>query len=114
LAIKLTSPDWNSLSLAAVYLNPWRPCAAISISLKGKTLYHGHLHFCNGTHLHYVCDYFEERERVPKSQARLRARNLIQKILDDWQAAKIFVGTGRHNHPRILPKLNLPACWDRL
>jgi len=113
LARKLTAKNWPADSICSIYINPVSASLAINISLKHETLHQGHLHRC-GMHLHYHCQEFDERVPI-KSQASVRpqATQIVQRVLKQWQPARLLVGTGDPDTPTLIQRFALPSCWER-
>ena len=114
LVIKTTDPNWEKESICSIYINPENPSLAISIGLAEQHLFSGTLHFCKGTHFHYMCDYYDERIRVKRTPSvRTQATKLVRKIISDWEPAHILIGTGDHDDPQLIDSFTLPSIWER-
>jgi hypothetical protein len=114
-AAKLTDANWSTHSITAIYVNPDQPSLAISIGYCDETLYSGTLHLCAGTHLHYRCDYYDERVAVAaKPSVRAQATRIVGKVVREFETAHLRIGTGPNNNPVIIEDLNLPSCWEKL
>ncbi|PAK42647.1 hypothetical protein CHI08_08775 [Peribacillus simplex] len=108
---KINSENWDKESIASIYVNPTSPSLAITIFYRGEQLYTGHLHKCVDS-LHYVSDNYEERVKIPKRAVRTEVTRLVSKVLEDWQPAHKFIGTGDPDSPEIIEKLKLPKVWE--
>ncbi|BAY10963.1 HNH endonuclease [Calothrix sp. NIES-2098] len=114
IALKMTDPDWSTDSTCSIYINPNQPSLALIISLGDKLIYQSNLHLCQSKYLHYSGDFYDERLKVKKSPSvRTQATKLIQKVLDDWQPSKIFIGTGDYDKPLLINAFELPLCWEK-
>jgi hypothetical protein len=112
-ARKLTAKNWAADSICSIYVNPTTPSLAILISLKNEVLYQGHLHRC-GNDLHYVCNEFDERIPIRnKAKVRQQATRIVQKLVDQWQPAHVFLGTGDPDAPTLIRRFVLPVYWKK-
>ncbi len=112
MAKKLTEESWESDSQCSIYVNPTFPSIAVLISLKGETIYQGHLHRC-GKHLHYTCSNYDEHVLIRKKPSvRTQATRMIARVLLEWEPSKIFIGTGDPDAPSLIDDLDLPLCWE--
>ncbi|MGW9123844.1 HNH endonuclease signature motif containing protein [Paenibacillus chitinolyticus] len=111
-AIRVTSSDWEDSSIASIYINPTNPSLAINISINEEIIYTGHLHKCRES-LHYICDNYEERLRVPERAVRTNVTRLITRVLNEWEPANILIGTGDPDDPALINDLILPKCWEK-
>ncbi len=110
---KLTSDTWNKDSVCTVYINPENPSLALFIFLNKEIIFHSNLHLCTNNKLHFSCDSYEERISIKsKPSIRAQATSIINKILSDWEPAKILLGTGDPESPELINKLTLPKCWE--
>jgi hypothetical protein len=113
LVLKATDPNWSTHSILSIYINPDNPSLAISLGLPDKHLYSGTLHLCQGSYLHYSCDYYDERVKVRrKPSVRTQATQLVQKIVSEFEPAHIFIGTGDHDKPNLINDFKLPKVWE--
>tara|TARA_B100001063_G_scaffold210174_1_gene207619 strand:- start:8130 stop:9146 length:1017 start_codon:yes stop_codon:yes gene_type:complete len=111
--LKKTDPNWSTQSILSIYINPEIPSLAISLGLPQKNLYSGSLHLCQGTHLHYTCNYYDERVEVKRRPSvRTQVTRLVQKIVSDFEPAHIFIGTGDHDTPELIDSFELPRVWE--
>ena len=114
LLIKMTYRHWSTHSIMSIFVNPEQPSLAMHLALGNEHLYSGSLHVCQGQFLHYACDYYEERIKLKrKPSVRTQATRLVEKIIEEWSPAALFIGTGDHDSPEIIGELNLPLCWER-
>jgi len=111
MAKKITSKDWEKKSLASIYINPISPSVALILSYEDEVLYSGNLHKC-GDALHYISDNFEERFKIPKRAVRTQATRIVNNIIDDWNPAYVFIGTGNPDSPELIDDLYLPKIWE--
>jgi hypothetical protein len=112
-AKKITAESWETDSMCTIYINPSQPSLAISIFLKDEILNQGHLHRC-GDYLHFACDKYEERAPIQRgSNVRTQAKRIVQKFITDWKPAKLLIGTGDPDKPRLISNLELPEFWER-
>jgi hypothetical protein len=111
---RLTDPTWATDSSCGIYVNPMQPSLALTFFLREQELFHGSLHRCRGTFLHYHSDGIDDRVAVRRRPSvRTQAERLVGHILREWQPAKLFIGTGDHENPHMIDRLQLPECWDR-
>ncbi len=111
-AKKITASNWEQNSICSIYINPSQPSLAITLFYEKEILLTGWLHKC-GEHLHFICDNFEERVPIKKSPSvRTQATKILSKVLDEWHPARILIGTGDENDPKIIDSLNLPRIWE--
>ena len=114
LLLKLTDERWSTHSIMSIYINPENPSLAITLGLGEQELYYGSLHICQMKFLHYTCNHYEERFRLKKKPSiRTQATRLVEKIIEEWNPAMLFIGTGDHDSPEIIEELKLPLCWER-
>ncbi|MBI4929913.1 MAG: hypothetical protein HY841_04060 [Bacteroidetes bacterium] len=93
-AIHLTAKDWKKESSGSIYINPKFPAVAFILSYRNEILYKAHLHNCNGTHLHFMTDKYEERIPIKKKASTIiQAAEIMQKVISTWDPGKIFIGT---------------------
>lgn len=112
-ARKLTAKNWAADSICSIYINPTSASLAINISLKHETVHQSHLHRC-GMHLHYHCREFDERVHIQRKEGvRSQATRIIQKVLKQWQPARLLIGTGDHDKPTLIRRFALPPCWEK-
>lgn len=110
---RLTDPTWKTDSICSMYINPKQPSLALVFFLRDKELFRSSLHLCNGTHLHYATDGIEERDLVrPKPSVRTQATRIVKHVLSEWNPAHIFIGTGKHENPKLISELSLPRVWE--
>ena len=111
LLVKLTDERWSTNSIMSIYVNPKNPSLSISLGIGEEHLYCGWLHLCQNKFLHYVCDHYEERIRLKrKPSVRTQATRLVKRIMEEWNPAILFIGTGDHDSPEIVEEFNLPLC----
>lgn len=95
-------------------MNPDKPSLAIAVALRDQHLSSGSLHMCEGRFLHYVDEYREDRIELRKTPSvRTQVSSLVNKILEEWGPAEVFVGTGDPDNPSLIDDLKLPRCWER-
>lgn len=113
IALKMTSPNWSTGSTCSIYINPNQPSLALVVSLGDELVYQGNLHLCRGKYLHFSGDYYDESIKVKKRlSVRTQATRIIQKVINDWEPSKLFIGTGEHENPYLINDFNLPCCWE--
>lgn len=113
MVLRHTDPNWQTDSLASIYVNPDKPSLAIAVVLRDQHLLSGSLHLCEGRFLHYIDDYREERVELRKTPSiRTQACTLVEMVLADWTPAEIFFGTGDPDDPLLIDDLTLPRCWE--
>ena len=84
------------------------------MGLLDRHLFSAHLHLCQGTHLHFTSDYYDERIKVRKRPSiRAQATKIVEKIVSDWEPAHIFIGTGNHDSPVLIDDFLLPKIWEK-
>jgi hypothetical protein len=112
-ALRRVAPNWGSDSLASIYINPQQPSLAIQFALQERLIFGAHLHLCRGSHLHFICDEYEER-RFAKRQPSIRtqATRYIDNLIRDWRPARLLIATGDEHHPQLIDNLLLPPCWE--
>ncbi|MDZ8226608.1 HNH endonuclease signature motif containing protein [Nostoc sp. ChiVER01] len=114
IAIQMTDPNWSTDSNCSIYINPNQPSLALLISFRDKVIYQSNLHLCQGKYLHYSGDFYDERIELKKrSSVRTQATKIMQKVVDNWQPSKIFIGTGDHDEPLLINGFELPLCWEK-
>jgi hypothetical protein len=112
-ALRLSAPHWERDSIGAVYINPDQPSLALNFALKGREVFSGHLHLCRGTHLHFICDDYDERRSVKRRPSvRSQVTKLLQNFLKNWKPGQLFIGTGDPDDPHLIDGLRLPNCWE--
>ena len=112
-ALMLTDSDWKVDSVTSIYVNPDRPSLALTLALGNETLQSGSLHLCQGRFLHYQCDQYEERLSLKRQPSiRTQATKLVERIIREWQPARVVVGTGEPDSPEVMNGLDLPLCWE--
>ena len=110
---KLTDPRWETESLCCIYINPDQPSLALLFFLGEQELFAGYFHLCQGLYLHYSTDGIDERIPIkPKLSTRTQATQVIEHLLDDWNPARVLIGTGNSDTPRIISEFHLPAIWE--
>lgn len=113
-AVRLTDPTWATDSVGSIYVNPNQPSLAVIVSLRDRPLFSGSLHLCQGTHLHFHSDFFDERTRLRHGRdTREQALRVVENVLNAWQPALLLYGTGDPDDPTLMPDLELPDCWLR-
>ncbi|MFI5151502.1 MAG: HNH endonuclease signature motif containing protein [Bacteroidia bacterium] len=113
IATRLTADDWQQKSIGTIYINPTFPIIELTIFYGDENIYEAHLHKCQGTHLHFHSDKFEERTPIKKKLGiRTQATILMQKVLDVWKPGQIFIATKDKKEPTIIYELNLPDIWE--
>lgn len=113
-AKRLTSEDWGTKSLATIYINPHSPSMAIAVFLDREQVFSGHLHLCQGTHLHFLSDKYDERVRVKQSPSvRTQACDMMLQVIEAWKPATILLGTGDPDKPNLIDDLILPRIWEK-
>jgi hypothetical protein len=71
------------------------------------------LHLCRGSHLHYHDDWIDESVPVDRgSSVRKHATKVVNHLLQEWQPANTFIGTGDYDKPELISNLVLPDCWE--
>lgn len=111
---KMNNESWKSESLCSIYINPEQPSLAFLIAFKEEYTFSGDLHLC-GKFIHYQDEKREERIVVRSHpSARAQVSQIVQKIIKDWEPAKILIGTGDHEEPDLIGELVLPQCWERV
>lgn len=114
IAIKMTDPNWSTDSTCSIYINPNQPSLALIIYFRDEAIYKSNLHLCQGKYLHYSGDFYNERFEVKKlSSVRTQVTKIMQKVIDDWQPSKIFIGTGDYDEPLLINGFELPLCWEK-
>lgn len=112
-ALRRVARNWDTDSSAAIYINPHRASLALTFALEGREIFSASLHVCRGTHLHLICDEYDERVTLKRrGGARAQAVRIVEGLLRDWQPARLFIGTGDEDRPEIIPKLRLPDFWE--
>ncbi len=112
-AIHLTASDWKQKAIGSIYINPTFPSLALTVSYNDENVFTAHLHKCNG-HLHFVCDNFEERTPIKRNPSiRTQATEIIKRIVNTWEPAHLFIGTGDPDNPTITNEFNLPDIWEK-
>jgi hypothetical protein len=110
---RLTNPAWETDSLCSIYVNPDQPSLALVFFLGEQELFSSSLHLCQGQHLHYSTDGVDERVPVKsKPSVRAQATQIVNHVLNEWVPAKIFIGTGDPDAPRLISDLELPKVWE--
>jgi hypothetical protein len=106
-------PGWATESSASIYINPGNPSLAMLISLRSEHMVQGHLHFCQGRYLHYHSEGIDDRLPIQsKPSVRAQASRIVQTVLQEWNPAKVFIGTGNPDSPKMISNLTLPNCWE--
>ncbi|MEH2453614.1 HNH endonuclease signature motif containing protein [Nostoc sp.] len=114
IAVKITDPNWSTDSTCSIYINPNQPSLALIIFFRDEVIYQSNLHLCQGKYLHYSGDCYNERLEVKKRLGvRTQATKIMQKVIDDWEPSKIFIGTGNHDKPFLINGFDLPLCWEK-
>jgi hypothetical protein len=114
IGLKITSPNWSIDSNCSIYINPNQPSLALLIHLDEELIYKSNLHLCQGKYLHYSGDYYDESIKTKnRPSVRTQATAIIQNVINVWEPSKLFIGTGDHDNPQIIPDLDLPRCWER-
>lgn len=114
IALKTTSPNWSADSACTIYINPNQPSLAFSIFLENELVHQGSLHLCQQKCLHYLDNYCDESIKIKKRPSvRTQVTAIMQKLIDDWEPSKLFIGTGDHENPHLLHSFNLPLCWEK-
>lgn len=110
---RLTDPVWKTDSVCSIYVNPKQASIAVCMFLRDANLFNGSLHLCQGRFLHYANDYYEEHVPLRKYQSvRAQATSIIRSVIKEWAPAVLLIGTGDHDSPTLIEKLNLPRCWE--
>jgi len=113
IALKIASPNWSADSVCSVYINPNQPSLALVIALENELIYQASLHLCRGKYLHYSGEYYDDSIKVRKKPSvRTQATMIIQKVINDWEPSKLFIGTGEHEKPYLINDFQLPRCWE--
>jgi len=113
-ATKITAPDWDQKSAASIYVNPSQPSIAVVIFYGNDQLIFSSLHKC-GKYLHFACDNIAERAPIKrKPSIRTQATSIVTKVLKDWAPGHLLIGTGDHDNPKFISKLNLPKVWEKI
>lgn len=113
IALKMTSSNWSTDSICSIYINPNQPSLALTISLGDEVVYQDSLHLCKGKYLHYLGDYYDESIKVKKRPSvRTQATKIMQKVVNDWEPSRVFIGTGEHDEPYLINSFDLPRCWE--
>lgn len=100
-------------SLCTIYINPKNPSLVITVFLKNELLFSGYLHLCKDKHLHFKCDNYEECVPISrKPSVKIQAARIVNKVIKDWEPAKVLIGTGDENKPELISNLVLPNCWN--
>jgi hypothetical protein len=111
--LKLTDERWKEQSICSIYINPEQPSLAVIISLSDKPIFEGSLHLCQEKYLHFASNYYEERIKVNRRPSiRTQATRIIGKLINDWEPAHIFIGTGDYDNPELIGDLILPRVWE--
>ncbi|AFM04794.1 HNH endonuclease [Bernardetia litoralis DSM 6794] len=111
--IRLTANDWKEKSISTIYINPSNPSLALTIFYNEKLVFSCHLHKCN-THLHFVCDNYEERTPIKKqTNVRTQATEIINRIISTWEVERILIGTNNPDTPTLIDDFDLPNIWDK-
>jgi len=110
---RLTDTGWATESSASIYINPGQPSLAILVSLRQEEMMSGSLHLCQGDYLHYHDGGIDDRVPVERRPSvRTQASRIVETVLDEWQPAMIFIGTGDPENPDMIDNLILPKCWE--
>lgn len=111
---RLTDPAWKTDSVCSIYINPKQASLSILFALRdADPLFTGSLHLCQGRFLHYKNDYYEERVPLRDSPSvRTQATSIIKSTIEEWKPAHVIIGTGDHDEPSTITKINLPRCWE--
>ena len=113
LVVKATDPNWDAESLMSIFINPTNPSLAITVGLPEKHVYSASLHLCQGTHLHFISDYYDERVKVKRRPSiRTQAIRIVQKVISEWKPAHLLIGTGDHENPELIDSFLLPKVWE--
>lgn len=111
--LRCVAPNWDRNSFGSIYVNPSQPSLAVNFALEGRDIFAGHLHLCRGTYLHFTCDDYDERRPVKsRPSIRTQAVSLVENLLRDWKPARLLIGTGDPENPRLIDGLRLPGCWE--
>jgi hypothetical protein len=82
--------------------------------LGGKQILSGSLHLCQGKYLHYASEGIDDRVPVRATPSiRGQATQVVKHILSEWTPARILIGTGDPDMPRIISDLDLPDVWEK-
>ena len=111
-ATKITAIDWDSESLATIYINPNQASLAIIIFYKNEPIYQLSIHKC-GNKLNVSDkkrnDSFTYLRGLSK---RKQTVQFVNNLLKDWDIKRRFIGTGDYDKPTIINELKLPKCWE--
>jgi hypothetical protein len=111
---RLTDPAWLTESSCCIYINPTQPSLSLVFVLREQQLLSGSLHLCQGKYLHYYSEGVDDRVSVkPKPGIRAQATQIVKHVLEEWAPAKILIGTGNPDAPRIISDLELPKVWEK-
>lgn len=113
MTIKLTKEDWNSESIATIYLNPNQASLAIIMFYKQEAIYTVSMHLCRGDLHIYDGESINETIRYNFFKSRrTQTKKVIKQILKTWNPGTIVIGTGDEDSPTIIPDLDLPIHWE--
>ena len=108
MAARELAPDWVEKSTMAVYINPYRPSCACTLSYNGTIAAKLSIHRC-GINLSVN----QEMRRIAHQPSiRSQVSRLIHGFVREWHPGKLLIGTGDPGNPAIIDHLTLPRCWE--
>lgn len=107
-AARELAPEWVEKSAMAVYINPYRPSCAVTLSYDGKAMTMLSIHRCGI----YLSVNQESRRIAPQPSVRSQVSRLIHGFVREWHPGQLLIGTGDPGKPTIIEHLTLPRCWE--
>lgn len=112
IAKKLLAKEWNKKSICSIYINPSKPSLALLIYYEDDVIFAATIHKHDSL-LYLSCDNFDEKITLSKkSTVRTQVTQVVNRLLQNWQPAIIFVGTGDEDNPDLIDDIHLPKIWD--
>ncbi|WP_125828483.1 HNH endonuclease [Paraferrimonas haliotis] len=114
MATKITAADWDQKSSLTIYINPQQPSLALTVFYDRELIFSASLHKCQNKYLHLESDGPTLRNKIArKPSIRTQVTDIVQDLINTWEPALIFCGTGDPEDPELLDSFTLPKLWEK-